>query len=494
MTVIKSVPDKKHPVIGLKNFVFDPSVSRLLPLPQAHRFKALPLFLIEGRLSVAMTDPDNIELLDEIARITGCEIAPVSVDAGDINSFIARAYGCNKGDIITDYRNEIRDEFNSISVLNLLLEKAVFHLASDLHLEKSGKEVRIRMRIDGALIEIKPYDTALHEEVISRIKVICGMDIAEQRLPQEGKSIWSGGGKEIDLRIVILPSVAGETAVIRLLNPVNIRKNIEHLGFSDSFTAGYRKLIEKRQGMILICGPTGSGKTTTLYTTIQELDLSANKAISVEDPCEYRLQELTQLEVNRDIGFDYAAGLKAVLRADPDIIMLGEIRDRETAHIALEAAMTGHLVFSTLHTTSSVSAVYRLIEMNLPAFMIVDSLLLVLTQRLVRKNCEYCRTEREIGDQEKITLRNMGVTVSVHYETRGCSRCGGTGFNGRTVLYEALNINDAVRKMIVLGKGEDEIRTEALKSGFIPMGANSTALIESGTISLAEVLQHLRES
>jgi len=479
------------PQLNRDNFCFDTNIVHLIPVQAARRLKAFPMFKVNKKLVVALTEPENLEKLDELSKITSLDISPVKVDEQDFTDFLNEVY--LEIEFNDDSFKKRLSSSSAIEVLDGLLEEAISRRASDIHIELLESQISIRFRIDGEMTISGAYPYSIHEEVISRIKLISGMDISEKRLPQEGKFVWDANGSEIDLRVVTLPTIRGESAVIRILDSKNIKRRLNSLGFEDDFLKRYRELINKNQGLILICGPTGSGKTTTLYTTIQELKLDKKKIVAIEDPCEYQLDKITQIEVDKDIGLDYESGLKAILRGDPDVILIGEIRNSETARIALEAALTGHLVFATLHTTTCISAIYRLLEMKLPAYMIADSLLLIINQRLVRKLCLNCHQKREISEINKEKIKEVGLDISKIFIPNGCRKCDNKGYRGRTLIFEALVINEYLKKSILLGIN-DNIGIDFDKLEYISMEHVASEKIENGIISLSDTLSYLKET
>lgn len=473
---------KKNILLNSKKFINDPVAKSLIPVEIAKKFKVIPLFHIDNTLMVGMLEPDNINTIDELANLTSFEITPVPINPDRFENMLKETYGVIRKRDVIELRGDI------VGILNNIIQDGIISSASDIHLEQKTEKIQVRFRIDGELINVFTYSSEYHEEIISRLKVISGLDIAEKRLPQEGKIVWNFGDKKIDLRLVIFPCIYGEDAVIRILDPENIKKRLDELGFDKEFLSLYREYIQKKQGMILICGPTGSGKTTTLYTTLGELDLDAYKVFTIEDPCEYQEKRVVQLEVNNDIGFDYKEGLKAILRADPDIIMVGEIRDLETAEIAIRAALTGHLVFSTLHSTRAIAAIDRLYEMGIKRYLISDSIIAVVTQRLVRTLCPYCKEYKEFDATDKEICKKLGYILNGGFFPVGCSQCNNKGYLGRTLIYEGLFITQDIRKDIISEKTFDALKKTHT---FISLEKSIEKAIKKGKIYFKDALQFL---
>jgi general secretion pathway protein E len=467
----------------------------------------LPLKKEGDKLIAAVADKRGIYALRDLARKMKLKPSPVTMDEQIIIEAINRIYsratraeevmGEIRGEdlsmIATEFESprdllELTEEAPIIRLLNALLMEAVKEKASDIHIEPYEQGIDVRFRIDGILHKVLQPPRIIHDALISRIKIIAGLDIAEKRLPQDGRINLLIGGKNIDIRVSIIPTAMGERAVLRLLDRQTGVLSLEMLGFSDDTLNDFKRLLARHNGIILVTGPTGSGKTTTLYASLLRLNSGDKNIITVEDPVEYQLNGIGQIPVNPKIGLTFSAGLRSILRQDPDIMMVGEIRDRETAEIAVHASLTGHLVLSTLHTNDAPSAITRLFDMGIEPFLVSSSLICVLAQRLVRMICPHCREKYLTTGQERSYL-GMHDPPSHLFRGRGCERCTGKGYLGRTGIYELLEITPDIRSMIIERKDASSIREAAVAQGFKTLQQNSTEKIVNGVTTIEEVLR-----
>ncbi|MDL1938683.1 ATPase, T2SS/T4P/T4SS family [Candidatus Jettenia sp. AMX1] len=436
--------------------------------------RVLPLNLHNGILDVALADPQDSLLIETIALSTNKQ---VNVFVGCEKDILASLETLYEGEIkeedtvtssieVMEDVEQLRDMASEAPVIRLVnntLTKAIEIGASDVHLEVFEKNARLRYRVDGVLRELTPPPREIYNAIISRIKIMAKLNIAEKRLPQDGRIKMKVAGKEIDLRVSIIPMSHGEGVVMRILDRTAVTLDLEALGFSQEFLGKFRRMVNKPEGMLLVTGPTGSGKTTTLYAVLKELVSPEIKIVTVEDPVEYSMEDVNQIQVNPQIDLTFASGLRSILRHDPDIILIGEIRDRETASIAIQAALTGHLVFSTLHTNDSASAFTRLIDMGMEDYLISSCIIGILAQRLVRKICTQCRESYIPGeDLRKTAGLKEGEPL---YKSRGCDACNNLGFKGRKCIAEFLYVDDAIRRLIISHKDSNEIMKEAVKRG-----------------------------
>ena len=442
--------------------IFQPDMqaANLISIAAAKRYEAVPVAFIDDRtLLVAMADPANVLAVDDIALLTGKEIRPAVTSREDIGGLISRLSRLDdvvSADLyddeddapaeIVDLR-ESADDAPVIRLVNQIIAQAVEQGASDIHLEPSGNELRVRFRIDGVLIEAAQVQRRMVLGVISRVKIMSDLDISERRVPQDGRVGLTIDGHHIDLRVVTLPSVHGESVVMRILDKDNVVLSLEKLGMAPAEKDRFERAFHQAYGAVLVTGPTGSGKSTTLYAALGALNTIEKNIITIEDPVEYQLDGITQVQVNAKAGLHFSTGLRSMMRADPDIIMVGEIRDRETAQIAVESALTGHLVLSTLHTNDAASAVTRLVEMGIEPFLVASAIDCVVAQRLARKLCQFCK-ERQIISSDVLRANGIRSQFDMEaYNAQGCQRCGYSGYKGRIGLYEVLQVTEEIRKL-----------------------------------------------
>ena len=491
--------------VDLGDFPVDPSATALIPETVARRYRALPIADREGTLLVAMSDPANVYALDDIRTITGREVQPVVSTAADVMAAIHK-YN-NMGDQVEQLASEAAnlveeadldapdsavEDAPIVKLVQMLLTRGISERASDVHIEPTEKDVRVRFRVDGVLHEVMRSPKNIQGGLISRLKVMADMNIAERRVPQDGRVSLRVGGVSVDLRIATLPTVYGEKVVIRILNKESVLLRLGDLGFNDDSYKRYEQSFRKPYGAILVTGPTGSGKSTTLYATLNIVNSPDRNIITVEDPVEYRLPGVNQVQVNVKAGMTFAAALRSILRADPDIILIGEIRDHETALIAVESALTGHLVLSTLHTNDAPSAITRLNEMGVETFLVASALDCVVAQRLARKLCERCKEPYRPNEAE---LESAGFPEHVWAEIEtlhrpvGCTACARTGFLGRLGLYEVMHVTEEVERLTVERAASDRIREVALEQGMMPLRLDGLNKARQGLTSVEEILR-----
>lgn len=491
--------------IGLDEFDIDSLAATMIPEKLARRYGAIPIkFLDENTLLVAMVDPTNVFAIDDLRMMTGYDIKPAISSAEDVFNQISKIH--RLGDSVaeeidmeadfaadTSMEADIRDvasEAPIVKLVNGVISQGVEDGASDLHFEPQEKELVVRFRIDGVLHEIMSVPKRMQAGVLSRIKVMADIDIAERRIPQDGRIGLTVGGKPIDIRVASMPTVYGEKIVMRLLDKSSIMLNLTDLGFSERALKRFERSFRKPYGAILVTGPTGSGKSTTLYATLNVLNSKEKNIITVEDPVEYRLAGINQTQMNAKAGLTFASGLRAILRSDPDIVMVGEIRDKETAQIAIEAALTGHLVLSTLHTNDAPGALTRLTEMGVEPFLTASAIECIMAQRLARKLCTNCKEPYQPTDealrQNGFPQEVMGQDITL-YRAAGCSRCNNTGYKGRLGIYEVMIVSEAIERLTVERKSADEISRVAQAEGMLSLREDGLDKVIKGVTSMEEI-------
>ncbi len=491
--------------IKLENL--DPVLLKVLPEQIVHRYKIVPINKEGNCLTVAMAVPMNVLAIDDLRLLTGCEIEPVQANVDEIDAAINKYYGIpdlnrfyeefeplsGQSDARTvNLVDEATDEAPVVQLVNSIFIQAIGQNASDIHIEPQENRVRIRYRIDGMLREITMLSKEICSAVISRVKIMSDIDIAEKRVPQDGRIRLKYGVREIDMRVSTLPTVYGEKIVMRLLDKQSMLSyNIEQIGFGQAGFNRFAAMLKNAYGMILITGPTSSGKTTTLYAALNEINTLEKNIITIEDPVEYTLEGINQIQVNTKAGMTFARGLRAILRQDPDVIMVGEIRDGETAKIAVRAATTGHLVLSTLHTNDAAGAITRLIEIGIEPFLVASSVLVTLAQRLPRLICTKCRVPYELTPDapERLFIGIDADKPVTLYKGAGCENCGNTGYKGRLAIHETLPITTGIRRLIVRNASTDEIKQEALDEGMISLKMDGVQKALSGLTTLEEVMR-----
>lgn len=499
------------PLVSLKDFPLTPiPVETLFDAVEFLKFTRMVPIKVEGReLLVATTDPTDLPHLHALELATGLRVKPVLAKekeiAARIEALLGNGYATDasaglpaarevEGVVDEEEVEHLRDlasEVPVIRLVNQMLNRALESRASDIHIEPFENQVKVRYRIDGILHEVDSPPRQLKAAIISRLKILAQLNIAERRLPQDGRIKVKIAGKDVDLRIATIPTLYGESVVIRLLERSQIFADFDSLGFPADVLQRFNEMITKPHGMILVTGPTGSGKTTTLYGALQKINDPAKKIITIEDPVEYQLSGVNQIQVKPQIGLTFANGLRSIVRQDPDIIMVGEIRDYETAEIAVQAALTGHLVFSTLHTNDAAGAVSRLLEMGVQDYLLASSLLGVLAQRLVRRLCSSCR--KEVGFQGSRVEGFGGDPPKLLWEPGGCESCSGTGYLGRVGIFELLLATSEICKLIVQRSDANLIRRSAIGQGMRPLREDGWQKVCDGVTTLAEVLRVTRE-
>ncbi len=503
------------PSINLSEFEIDAEVLKVLPKEVVTRHQVIPVNRTGSTLIVAMADPSNIYAVDDIKFITGLKIDVVVASEQAIAESIEKYYTSTVSfdEVMIDFVEEDEDfEFEEeaeedinvldlqksagdapvVKLVNLILLDAIRKGASDIHIEPYEKSVRIRYRIDGVLYEVMKPPTKLRDAITSRLKIMSNLDIAERRLPQDGRiKMKMGRGKVMDFRVSILPVLWGEKVVMRLLDQSNLQLDMTKLGFEEKVLADFKGAIHKPFGMILITGPTGSGKTTTLYSTLSELNKTTTNICTAEDPVEYNLFGINQVQMHDDIGLNFASSLRSFLRQDPDIVMVGEIRDFETAEIAVKAALTGHLVLSTLHTNDAPSSVSRMLNMGIEPFLVASSVNLIGAQRLVRKLCSDCKEVTDVPDQ---VLIELGVPPEDTEEFQvmrgaGCRTCNNTGYKGRIAVYEIMVMTDELAEFVLNGASTLELKREAIRQGMKTLRMSALSKLSEGMTSMEEVVR-----
>jgi type IV pilus assembly protein PilB len=487
--------------LDLGVFTVDMAAANLVSTTVAKRYQAVPVAFADKRtLLVAMADPSNVLAVDDIAIMTGHEVRVAVAPPDDITALISRldrledVVGSSSDDLLEEEDggelvalHESSEDAPVIKLVNQIVAQAVERGASDIHLAPDGREVRVRFRIDGVLQDITTIPRRMAAGVVSRVKIMAELDIAEKRLPQDGRVGLKVDGRHVDLRVVTLPSVHGEGIVMRVLDKANVVVELDKLGMADAERERFEASCRETHGAVLVTGPTGSGKSTTLYAALQLLNTPEKNIITVEDPVEYEMSGLTQLQVANKVGLTFAMGLRSMVRADPDVIMVGEIRDRETAQIAVESALTGHLVLSTLHTNDAPSAITRLIEMGIEPFLVASALECVVAQRLARMLCPSCKRRTIVPAQ---VLRESGYKAHMEleaYEPVGCRRCGGSGYKGRIGLYEVMSITPDVQRMALERQPAEIIRDQAVREGMMRLRDDGLAKVRMGRTSMAEI-------
>jgi type IV pilus assembly protein PilB len=488
--------------LDLGVFSVDMSAANLVSTAVAKRYQAVPVAFADKRtLLVAMADPSNVLAVDDIAIMTGYEIRVAVAPPEDIAALVSRLDRLEDvvGQSVTSFDeaeeedgevvalHETSDDAPVIKLVNQLVGQAVERGASDLHMAPDGKEMRVRFRIDGVLQDVTSVPRKMAAGVISRIKIMAELNIAEKRLPQDGRVGLVVDGRHVDLRVVTLPSVHGEGVVMRVLDKQSVVVELDKLGMADPERERLERACRETHGAVLVTGPTGSGKSTTLYAALQLLNTPEKNIITVEDPVEYEMAGLTQVQVSSKVGLTFAAGLRAMVRADPDVIMVGEIRDRETAQIAIESALTGHLVLSTLHTNDAPSAITRLIEMGVEPFLVASAIDCVVAQRLARMLCPNCKRRTIIPAK---VLRESGYKARMEleaYEPVGCRRCGGSGYRGRVGLYEVMQVTPEIQTMALERRPSEAIRDVAVQQGMTRLRDDGLQKVRQGRTSIAEI-------
>ncbi len=508
------------PSINLRYYEVDPQVTKLIPQETAVRYQIVPLSRVGSTLTIAMTDPTNVFAMDDIKFMTGFNVEPVVASESAIAEAIHKFYGeaasvqeldkvmkdlagGDAGDVELSATDEAEmdlaslekaaDEAPIIKLVNLILTDSLKRGASDIHVEPYEKEYRVRFRVDGILQNVMAPPLKLRDAITSRIKIMAKLDISEKRLPQDGRIMIKfnkdGRKKELDFRVSTVPTLFGEKIVMRLLDKENLRLDMTKLGFEPESLTKFEKAILKPYGMVLVTGPTGSGKTNTLYSSIARLNTPDTNIMTAEDPVEFQLPGINQVQMKEQIGLNFAVALRAFLRQDPNIILVGEIRDFETAEIAVKAALTGHLVLSTLHTNDAPSTISRLMNMGIEPFLVATSVHLICAQRLVRRICTGCKSEANVPEQALLDAgyaRDEARTVRIMHG-KGCQVCNNSGYKGRVGLYEVMEITDELRELILVGASALELKKKAIEGGMVTLRRSGLIKAMAGLTTLEEV-------
>ena len=495
--------DLGFPYVNLNDYVIDVDLLKLIPEDIVKKYRAVPLFKIGDTLTVGMVDSQDVKALDHIRKITQADmLEPVLVSERGIQRVLDLYYGVigSVEEIAESFEEEevgvveerealaeISEEAPVVKLVNIMIQKAAKERASDIHVEPEEDCLRVRFRTDGILHEVTTLSTKLQGAVISRIKILAKMDIAESRKPQDGRMRLRLENRDLDIRVSTFPTVHGENVVMRLLDRSSVLMGLKELGFLEADRKAFKGLLQSPNGIILVTGPTGSGKTSTLYSALTTISSMEKNIVTIEDPVEYELPLIRQTQVHPKAGITFANGLRGILRQDPDVIMVGEIRDKETADVAIQASLTGHLVFATLHTNDAPSALARLVDMGIEPFLVSSSLVGVLAQRLIRVICKKCREKYE---PSKDVLKSLGIKAgTTFYRGKGCAKCKDTGFSGRTVVVELLIVDKEIRMMVDAKSSADDIKRKAVEKGMTVLYDDALAKAKVGVTPLEEVLR-----
>ncbi len=508
------------PSINLAFFEVDADVTKLVPEDTARRYEVVPLSRVGSSLTIAMVDPTNVFAMDDIKFMTGFSVEPVVASESSIREAIERFYAKAQGTALEDVMKEFEEtddvleleatpeelaegeleraagEAPVVKLVNIILRESVNRGASDIHMEPYEKDYRVRFRIDGMLQTVMTPPSKMRDGIISRIKIMSKLDIAEKRLPQDGRIMIrfqrDGKTKQLDFRVSVLPTLYGEKVVMRLLDKENLRLDMTKLGFEQESLTKFERAILKPWGMVLVTGPTGSGKTNTLYSSIARLNSPDTNIVTAEDPVEFQLHGINQVQMKEQIGLNFAAALRSFLRQDPNIILVGEIRDFETAEVAIKAALTGHLVLSTLHTNDAPSTISRLMNMGIEPFLVATSVQLICAQRLVRRICTNCK---EVDPMPPQGLLDAGYTAEevkgglTIFKGKGCEKCNGKGFKGRVGLYEVMEMSEELRELVLVGASSLELKKKAVELGMITLRRSGLIKVRDGLTTLEEIVK-----
>lgn len=497
--------------LRLSDIELNPEVVKMIPSDIARKFNVIAITKLGKTLVVAISDPNNIYVLDAIKFITGYNVQPVispekaiqkAIDAyyKDTGSMdeILKGFKEEGLEVIEqseevpteqDLRSQVQDK-PLVKLVDSIIADAIRRGCSDIHIETYEKRIRVRYRLDGDLHEMSPLPFKYRAAIVSRVKIMADLDISERRLPQDGRIKVKFGDRAVDLRVSVLPTIFGEKVVMRILDPRSVNVDLTKLGFSEHSLKEFDRAIHLPYGMILVTGPTGSGKTTTLYSALKQINTTDINIMTAEDPVEFNIEAINQVHVKSEIGLSFASALRSFLRQDPDVIMVGEIRDGETADIAVRAALTGHLVFSTLHTNDAPSSIERLVDMGVPDYLVASCVKLVMAQRMVRKICPNCKSEAKVPPE---TLQMLGLSeneikeIKV-YEGKGCAECNNTGFSGRTGIFEVMPISPQIERMIIAKASNPDIKQQAIAEGMLPLRWAAVEKLKKGITTVAEVL------
>jgi len=498
------------PFVNLKKEGVRPDAVALIPEPLARKYNIIPVDVTDGTLVVAMEDPRDIEAIEELAALTRKRIEPVLSTSQDIQEMIDLSY--RVGGEIEKQLSQIPARYRSQTVrvaearispeaiaqapvvraIDLLIKQAVRDRASDLHIEPEEDKLRVRYRIDGILHEVMTLPLSVHPPLLSRVKIMAGLNIAERRRPQDGQITFDMGDRDVDIRVATTSTVYGEMVVLRILDKTFAFLPLSEIGFLPNTLERYLKIVKSPFGMILISGPTGSGKTTTQYATVNQLDAVGRNILTIEDPVEYRFADINQMQVNPTAGLTFATGLRACMRLDPDIILIGEIRDAETARIGIQASLTGHLVLSSVHANDTVSVIFRMIDLGVEPFLLSAAVLGVTAQRMVRRVCPYCSRPTPISSDEQLAYeQEMSEKKSEFLVGTGCSFCANTGYLGRTGIFEVMLMSESIRRAILSGASSDEIRSQAYEEGTVSLWHDGMLKVKEGVTTPFEVIRNV---
>ncbi|MGH8005332.1 MAG: type IV-A pilus assembly ATPase PilB [Limisphaerales bacterium] len=497
--------------LRLSDLELNPEVVKFIPLDIARKFNVIAISKLGKTLVVAISDPNNIYVLDAIKFITGCTVQPVISPEKAIQKAIETQYQDSGGlkeildkiegdslelidageETITeqDLQSQVQDK-PLVKLVDHLIADAIRKGASDIHIESYEKRIRVRYRIDGSLQEMAPLPFRYRAAIVSRVKIMADLDISERRLPQDGRIKVKIGDRTVDLRVSVLPTIFGEKVVMRILDSKSLMVDLTRLGFEEQALKQFEIAITQPYGIILVTGPTGSGKTTSLYSALKTINTTDINIMTAEDPVEFNFDGINQVLVKPDIGLTFAAALRSFLRQDPDVILVGEIRDAETAEIAIRAALTGHLVFSTLHTNDAPSSISRLIDMGIPNYLVASATKMIVAQRMVRKICQFCKAEVPVTKEVllKLGVPENEVGAFKVYEGKGCQECGQTGYSGRNGIFEAMPITPAIEHLILQQAATSDLRAQAIKEGMLTLRTAGLMKIKRGMTSVEEVL------
>ncbi|MEW6034582.1 MAG: GspE/PulE family protein [Chloroflexota bacterium] len=496
------------PFVNLKKEGIRPNAVALVPEPVARKYSVIPVDTIDGTLVVAMEDPRDIEALEELAALTRKTIEPVISTSQEIQEMIDLNY--RAGGEIEQQLSQIPTRYKRLSVaearvtaetiaqapvvraIDLLIKQAVRDRASDVHIEPEEDRLRIRYRIDGVLHDVMSLPSSVHPPLISRLKIMAGLNIAERRRPQDGQITFDMGDRNVDIRVATVNAIHGEMVVMRVLDKSFAFLPLSDIGFLPDPLKKYREIVKSPFGMVLISGPTGSGKTTTQYATVNTLDNIGRNIMTIEDPVEYHFAHINQIQVNPAAGVTFAAGLRACMRLDPNVILVGEIRDTETAHIATQASLTGHLVLSSVHANDTVSVVFRMVDLGVEPFLLTSALVGIVAQRMVRRICPYCSRPTKVSDDEQQAYEEeMNEKRSEFLVGAGCSFCANTGYLGRTGIFEVLTMSEAIRRLVLSNAGSDAIRAQAQKEGMLSLWHDGMLKVKQGITTPHEIIRNV---
>jgi len=496
------------PFVNLKKEGVRPNAVALLPESIARKYSIIPIDVTDGTLVVAMEDPKDIEAIEELAVLTRKRIEPVLSTSQDIQEMIDLNY--RAGGEIEKQLSQIPTRYQKVRVaetrvsaeaiaqapvvrsIDLIIKQAVRDRASDVHIEPQDDKLRVRYRIDGILHEVMSLPLSVHPPLLSRVKIMAGLNIAERRRPQDGQITFDMGDREVDIRVATTNTVHGEMVVLRILDKTFAFLPLSEIGFLPLPLDKYQKMVKSPFGMILISGPTGSGKTTTQYATVNQLDAIGRNIMTIEDPVEYRFNNINQMQVNPTAGVTFATGLRACMRLDPDVILIGEIRDAETAQIGIQASLTGHLVLSSVHANDTVSVIFRMIDLGVEPFLLASAVVGIVAQRMVRRICPYCSRPTPVSPDEQLAYEEeMDEKRSEFLTGAGCNFCANTGYLGRTGIYEVMIMSEEIRRMLLSGAGTDEIRAQAQKEGTVSLWHDGMLKVKEGITTPYEVIRNV---